>query len=160
MHRFFSYCGRLLGCAIARCTGFFLVVDSGGGVVDAGTKAKMPRKYVETFNFTATRPKPALALAPLEPPSKGTLVSRTLRTPPSTPQRAEAGDTLTAHAGRWVTGEMLVHLSRQGDPPGWGGTLSAGLEHGLQRGYSSPVEVAELQERSRSSRAAAAGRRP
>ena len=68
-----------------------------------------------------TRPNPALALAPLKPPSKGTLDSRTLRTPPSTPHGAGAEDTRTTHAGRWVTGEMLMHLSRQGDPPGWGG---------------------------------------
>ena len=106
-----------------------------------------------------TRPKPALALAPLEPPSKGTLVSRTLCTPPSTPQRAEAGDTLTAHAGRWVTGEMLVHLSRQGDPPGWGGGSECRAGGGLQQGYSSPVEAAKLQGRGRSSRAVAAARR-
>ena len=48
VHRFFSYCGRLLGCAIARCTGFFLVVDSGGAVVDAGSNRNMPLKYVDS----------------------------------------------------------------------------------------------------------------
>ena len=49
VHRFFSYCGRLLGCAIARCTGFFFVVDSGGAVVDAGSKGKTTRKYEKTL---------------------------------------------------------------------------------------------------------------